>query len=287
MADPFPGNIIPPGMINPVARAALEYFGMPKTPGAADGTGNFQNPSLPETIKYATNTIRIDHNLTQKQRIYGRFSWYDRNSNYNNYFDNLSTGEWFKFISRQFAFDHVYVLDSTTVLNLRYGYNYFVRGTDTNPGNHGFDLTSLGFPASYNSAIPDDIRRFPRFDITGYQGTGFGGEYRPNETNSFIATVNKSKGAHSLRTGMEYRQYAETSEFFANNQTGQFNFDSTWTRGPLDNSTDGAELARSVVRVLPARAAGFGQRRGASRATTRRLRPGASTFRTTGRPAIG
>ena len=66
-------------------------------------------------------------------------------------------------------------------MNLRYGYNWFVRGTDTNPGNHGFDLTSLGFPAAYNAAIPDDIRRFPRFDITGYQGTGFGGEYRPNE----------------------------------------------------------------------------------------------------------
>ena len=36
---------------------------------------------------------------------------------------------------------------------------------------------------------------------------------------------------------MEFRQYRETSEFFANNQTGQFNFDATWTRGPLDNST--------------------------------------------------
>ena len=236
-SDPFPGNIIPQSLINPVARKALEYIARPLTTGAADGTGNFQNPSLPESIKYATNTVRIDHNLTQKQRIYGRFSWYDRNSNYNNYFDNLATGEWFKFISRQFAFDHVYVLDSTTVLNLRYGYNYFVRGTDTNPANHGFDLTSLGFPAAYNSAIPDDIRRFPRFDIAGYQGTGFGGEYRPNETNSFIATVTKSKGSHSFRTGMEYRRYAETSEFFANNQTGQFNFDTAWTRGPLDNST--------------------------------------------------
>ena len=126
--------------------------------------------------------------------MYGRYSWYDRNSNYNNYFDNLSTGEWFQFISRQAAFDHVYVLNATTVLNLRYGYNWFVRGTDTNPANHGFDLTTLGFPASYNAAIPDDIRRFPRFDITGYQGTGFGGEYRPNETQSFLADLNKSIG---------------------------------------------------------------------------------------------
>ena len=60
--DPFPGNIIPQSLINPVARAALEYIARPLTAGTADGTSNFQNPSLPETIKYATNTIRIDHN---------------------------------------------------------------------------------------------------------------------------------------------------------------------------------------------------------------------------------
>jgi hypothetical protein len=235
--DPFPGNIIPQGLINPVARAALEYFGRPVTAGNADGTSNFQQPSLPEDIKYANNTVRVDHNLTDKQRMYGRFSWYDRNSNYNNYFNNLTTGEWFKFVSRQFALDHVWVATPTTVVNFRYGYNWFVRGTNSNPANHGFDLTSLGFPAAYNSAIPDAIRRFPRFLITGYQGTGVGGEERPNETHAFIATVNKSMGAHSVKTGMEVRQYRETSQFFANNQTGQFNFDSTWTRGPLDNST--------------------------------------------------
>ncbi len=235
--DPFPGNIIPQNLINPVARAALEYFAHPTTAGNNDGTSNFQNPSLPEDIKYANNTVRVDHNLTDKQRMYGRFSWYDRNSNYNNYFGNLSTGEWFKFVSRQLALDHVWVITPSTVVNFRYGYNWFVRGTDSNPENHGFDLTSLGFPASYNAAITDDIRRFPRFDITGYQGTGIGGEERPNETHSFIATLNKSAGAHSFQTGMEFRQYRETDVFFANNQTGQFNFDSTWTRGPLDNST--------------------------------------------------
>jgi hypothetical protein len=242
-ADPFPGNIIDPRLINPVARAVLEYIARPLQAGGQDGSNNLQQPSLPEEIKYATNTVRVDHNVSDRQRLYGRFSWYDRNSNYNNYFNNISTGEWFKFISRQFAYDHVYVFNSTTVMNLRYGYNWFVRGTDTNPGNHGFDLTQLGFPASYNAMIPDDIRRFPRFDFvsTGttanYQGTGFGGEYRPNETNSFVATLNKAMGAHSLRTGMEFRRYRETSEFFGNNLTGQFTFDSTWTRGPLDNST--------------------------------------------------
>ena len=249
--EPFAGNIIPQGLINPVARKVLEYIAKPLTAGAADGTSNFQNPGLLETIKYATNTIRVDHVITSKQRLYARTSWYDRNSNYNNYFNNLSTGEWFKFVSRQAAVDHVYVLNGSTVLNLRYGYNWFVRGTDSNPANHGFDLTSLGFPASYNAAIPDDIRRFPRFNITGYQGTAIGGEERPNETHSFLATLNKTAGAHSMRTGLEYRRYREPDRFFANNQTGQFDFDATWTRGPLDNSpTAPGSLGQSFASFL-------------------------------------
>jgi hypothetical protein len=249
--DPFPGNIIPQGMINSVARAVMEYIPLPTTTGNADGTSNFQNPSLPEEIKYANNTIRLDHVISDKQRMYGRVSWYDRNSNYNNYFGNLATGEWFKFISRQVAVDHVYALNASTVMNVRYGYNWFVRGTNSNPANHDFDLTSLGFPAAYNSSIPDGIRRFPRFDITGYQGTGIGGEERPNETHSFIATINKTLGSHSFRTGMEFRQYRETNTFFANNQTGQFNFDATWTRGPLDNSaTAPNQLGQSFASFL-------------------------------------
>jgi hypothetical protein len=55
--DPFPGNIIPQTLINPVARAALQYFAKPLTTGNADGTSNFQNPSLAEDIKYANNTF--------------------------------------------------------------------------------------------------------------------------------------------------------------------------------------------------------------------------------------
>ena len=193
--------------------------------------------------------------LTEKQRIYGRVSWYDRNSNYNNYFDNLSTGEWFKFVSRQFALDHVYVLTPTTVMNVRYGYNWFVRGTNSNPENHGFDLTWLGFPASYNASIPDDIRRFPRFDITGYQGTGIGGEERPNETQSFIATITKTTGAHSIadRHGIaavsrDQRRCSPTTRPASSTSTRP-------GRAARSTTRRRAGHARPVVRRVPARPA--------------------------------
>jgi hypothetical protein len=219
-----------------VALNTQKYFALPKTPGNADGSSNFQNPALQEVIDYSTYSVRIDQMIGSKQRLFGRVSWYDRDSNYNNYFSNLSTGESFQFVSRSAVIDDVITLTPTTVLNFRYGYNRFIRATNPNPEAVGFDITTLGFPKAYADAIPEALRRFPRFDIAGYQGTGFGGEWRPNDIHSINATVSKSQGAHFIKSGMEFRSYRETRRLFANDQVGRFNFDTTWTRGPLDNS---------------------------------------------------
>ncbi|HXN22051.1 MAG TPA: carboxypeptidase-like regulatory domain-containing protein [Candidatus Dormibacteraeota bacterium] len=247
-----PCNKIPQQLFNPVAlNIVSKYFPMPLTAGRADGTGNFENSSLKERAFYGTHTVRIDHVVGDRQRIFARVSWYDRQSDYNNYFNNIATGEWFQFVSRQATFDDVYVLNPTTVLDIRYGYNRFIRIINSNPGNRGLDLTTLGFPASYNNLILSAIRRFPRLDIAGYQGTGIGGEFRPDDTHSFIATLNKAKGSHSLKTGLEFRAYRENDLFFANNQTGQFNFDSTWTKGPRDNSPSApGQLGQSFAAFL-------------------------------------
>lgn len=251
-SDPFPNNIIPASLFNPISKRVLDnFYPAPRSAGNADGTNNYLRPELLEQADYGSHTIRLDHNFSEKHRMFGRTSWYDRDSNYNNYFDNSVTGEWFQFISRAAVLDDVYNLNATTVLNLRYGYNRFIRVTSGNPASQGFHLTSLGFPAAYNSAISPDIRRFPRFDIAGYQGTGVGGEYRPNDTHNFVATLNKASGAHFWKTGMEFRSYRENAIFSANNQTGQFNFDSTWTRGPLDNSPNSPnQLGQSVAAFL-------------------------------------
>lgn len=249
--DPFPGNIIPANLINPIARKFVDtYLPKPTSAGAADGTGNFAQPDLTEEIEYLSNTIRIDHVVNERHRIFGRASWYNRDSNYNNYYRNIATGEFFLFKSRQGAFDHVWTISPTMVLNSRYGYNRFIRGTNSNPGNRGFDLTSLGFPGYYNNIIPEDIRRFPRFDINLYQGTAVGGELRPTDTHSFNSTLNQTLGSHSIKYGVEFRSYRETDKFFGNNQTGQFVFGSNWTRGPLDNSAIPSDLGFSFASFL-------------------------------------
>lgn len=250
--DPFPGNRIPSSLFNPISKRVLDqFYPKPLTAGNPDGTNNYLRPELQERANYFTHSLRVDHNVNDKHRVFARLNYYDRNSDYNNYFNNLVTGEWFLFASRAATMDHVWTVDPSTVVNLRYGYNRFVRGTNANPEQRGFDLTTLGFPASYANQIPADVRRFPRFDIAGYQGTAIGGELRPNDTHSFNGTLQKVQGKHSWKTGLEFRSYRENSNFFANAQTGQFVFDTAWTRGPLDNAPPApGSLGQSVAAFL-------------------------------------
>ncbi|MCI0661095.1 MAG: TonB-dependent receptor [Acidobacteria bacterium] len=232
--EAFANNIIPDNLINPVSRALLQYFPTPKSAGTtADFLNNNRDSTLPEKTRLYNNfTFRIDHVIGEKHRIFARGSYYDRDSFYNDYFNNIATGTNFKFFSRQGVIDDVYFFNPTTILNLRYGYNRFVRCSDMAPGALGFDLTSLGFPAAYNNLIDDTIRRFPRLDFPAgtYQGTGQNNEVRPIDTHSFSSTVTKTFGAHSLKTGMELRVYRENSLNFSNSYTGQFVFDNTFVK---------------------------------------------------------
>jgi hypothetical protein len=250
--DPFTGNIVPPARFNAVSKNIIPYFPQPTSAAKADGTYNLVQPDLAEQAKYRNHTWRADHNFSDKHRIFVRASIYDRYSTYNNYFHNTATGVTFAFVSRAAVFDDVYTLSPTVVLNTRYSYNRFIRFQDQNQEAVGFDLTKLGFPASYANLIPLAVRRFPQINMSGYIVTSStSGENRPVMNHTVSATLTKAHGAHSIRTGMEFRAYQETDKFFGHNQTGVFNFDSTWTRGPLDNSaTSPGSLGQSVAAFL-------------------------------------
>jgi len=250
-ADPFPGNIIPPQYFNPVAVNILKYYPKPLQQGNADGTSNYLQPNLQETADYVTYTGRLDQNIGNKQRLFLRVSYYDRDSFYNDYFHNLATGNFFQFISRSAVLDHVYTLSPTMVLNLRGGFNRFIRVTEGNPKAKGFDITTLGFPKAYADSVPPVARQFPRIEPTGYQGTGVGSEFRPTEVGSLGGNFSKSQGAHMIKGGAEWRAYREQSVPYGNDQVGRFIFDATYTRGPLDNSpTAPGSLGQSVAALL-------------------------------------
>jgi hypothetical protein len=238
----FPGNIIPDGRISPVARAVLLDWAKPKNPGL---TGNIFDSGLTEKTKpYDNYTFRIDQNITDKNHLFVRGSYYDRNSEYNDYTGSPYVGVNFLFKARQGVIDDVHTFNSTTFLNLRFGYNRFIRGQDQEPDAQGYDLTQLWGPsagATYNNLVPEGIRRYPRFDFSnGPLGNGMSNEFRPVDTQSYSGTLNKIWGSHAVKFGAELRIYREDDNFQSNDQTGQFIFNNEFTRqatNTANNST--------------------------------------------------
>ena len=249
---PFTGNKIPSNRFDKVGAAILSYYpGTEKTPGDPLGLSNYQDATTAEKAKYYNYTGRVDQNLGQKQRFFVRYSTYIRNSTYNQYFDNAFVGDQFYFYSKAAAFDHVVTLSPTMVLNSRYSYNRFIRGGDQPEGAVGFDLASLGFSQQFINQVPKDQVRFPRINLTGYISNGHTNENRPVNNHTVASTLTKSAGAHAIRTGFEYRVYQESDQFKSNQQTGQFTFGTTWTRGPLDNSAGApSSIGQSVAELL-------------------------------------
>ncbi|MBN9661893.1 MAG: TonB-dependent receptor [Acidobacteria bacterium] len=249
---PFAGNIIPKARFDAVGKSILDWYPTtPKSAGDAVGIGNFRDASLAETADYYNNTVRVDQNIGDRQRLFVRLSQYRRDSLYNDYFGNAFTGTQFLFDSKAGMIDHVITLSPTMVLNSRYSYNRFIRGSDGPASGEGFDISKLGFSPQYVSQVPKDIARFPRINLTGYISNGFTGELRPVNNHTASATLTKSAGKHNIRTGFEFRIYQEADKFFSNAQTGQFTFDATWTRGPLDNSaTSPGSIGQSVASLL-------------------------------------
>jgi len=253
IADPFPGNVIPANLISPAAKSILNFFALPKQPGLA---GNIFDSTLTEKTKpYDNFTFRVDQNISDRNHLFVRGSWYNRDSHYSDYFGTEATGVNFKFISRQGVIDDVYTFSPTTVLNVKYGYNHFIRYADQDPDARGFDLTKLGFPAAYNNLLAEALRRFPRFDFPNNTilGTGFTNENRPVDTHSGAAILNKTIEKHSLKFGSELRIYRENDVFISNDQTGQFIFDNTYTRQNSASGTDfsGLQAFASFLLGLP------------------------------------
>jgi Carboxypeptidase regulatory-like domain/TonB dependent receptor len=259
----FTDNKIPADRINPVAKAVMAFWGSPKH--AAQGNfllnNNIRDSTLAELLDppYRNYTIRLDQSIGANDKLFGRYSWYNRKSSYNNYTDSIYVGDRFVFMSKQAVLDEVHTFNANTLLNLRYGFNRFIRAPDAPEGQYGMDLTTLGFPASFNNAVGEGIRRFPRFDFTCSGnctgtpvGNGHTNEFRPVSSHFATAVLNWAKNKHSFRFGGEMRIYREDDSFKSNNQSGHFIFDNTYTRqGTASTDVEGLQAFAAFLLGYP------------------------------------
>ena len=235
--DPFPGNVIPQGLFNPTARAILDYFPLPNTAGLRDGQQNFQNPTAVAYETYYTATGRVDHNLSSKHRIYGRFSWDFWEEEKDDRFDNVATGIFLNRKNRILGLDDAYTFRNNLMMNVRGGYTRQL--FPERRRSQGFDLATLGFSPNLVSLVPRDLAAFPFINFDNLQDFGVsesGDGYFTTDVYSVTGSLMWLVRSHSLKFGSEYRRYIEDASRFSNAVSPQINFSTNWTRGPLDNS---------------------------------------------------
>ena len=118
----FPGNVIPSARFDPVAANLMQYFPEPNLPGdplthANNFVSQAGNSQLQDSFM-----VRIDHNISQSQRFFGRFSWDRQHLNPQSVLGNAADFNANPFLNRHrgLALSWTDSLSPTTVLNVRF-----------------------------------------------------------------------------------------------------------------------------------------------------------------------
>jgi hypothetical protein len=252
--DPFVGNRIPAGRMDPVALNAMKYFPEPnvKPTNPYTNANNFTNSGTGPSDSYRVDT-RIDHNWTPAWRMFARVStsWY--NSVSFNGFGNIATSSGSGYGNGRavnLSLDHTITLNPTLIANVRYGFGR-TRST-SRPFSDGIDLTGLGFPAYYQQAAAAEGLEFPRMDFYGTVAplgqSGWTRLFMAPMVHSLTASVSKILPNHTIKVGGEYRKLLINFQQ-AGYPSGSFNFRNGWTQQEISttSTTAGFPLASFLL----------------------------------------
>jgi hypothetical protein len=230
--DVFPGNTIPLTRMDAVGRNVLNYYPLPNQPGD-DYT---QKNNYSRSGSYAVNTdnydARIDHHLSDTQRLLARYSKRNLEDVPPVLFpQDISIAEG-RIVNmdrnHHVVAEHSYTLSPSTVLTSRLGFSrtlfpYINQGI-------GFLPSSLGLPKIIDNYA--DQVMFPRFEAAGYASLG-NRDHRRSTSNTFSAasSLARTQGSHTLKVGFEGRMFrSNTRELRA--PSGEFRFNAAFTQGP-------------------------------------------------------
>lgn len=246
----FPGNIIPASRMDPVAAKMLQYYPAPNRVPTSALVDNFQILQ-PSGTNWASLVGRIDQQLGSKHQLFVRWGWNKRfditASAYGPCCLAATNNDEFSRGNIMAAVGDTWLVSARTVVDFRLG---FYRYNDTVlPWSSGFDMTTLGFPASFANAV--DYKWFPRVTMNDGDVINFGDYRSPNvntqTTISPLVNAHTNIGRHALKYGFSWQAAQDnavdpglTTGGFAATAMG-FEFDHTFTQGP--NPTASSALA--------------------------------------------
>ena len=251
---PYLNNIIPVSQLDPVGLKFINLYPLPNQPGTKDFRNNYYR-SGKALEDYWTWITRVDHSFSENHRVFLRLDRDYWQEDKNRVFGNSINGVILNRNNKGIAFDDVYVFNPTFLMNFRYGLTF--QDFPERRTSQGYDLASLGLSSQLISQIPDKVHATVPNIQTGQftqlsQWESQDG-LTASATNSFVATLTKLKGAHTLRFGPEFRVYRESRNRYGPALSPQYVYDNTYVKAndTAANPTAGGELA-SMLLGIPA-----------------------------------
>ena len=215
-----------------------------------DLTPNYFLPGLDPTTAQKFD-VRIDWAKSERQRIFGRFS-FDRlfTSTFNsfgnmwdlNYAQNITNG-------RNILLADDYTINPTTILQLRYSFTRHFENQGGDPAQVGTDITQLGFPASLAAQEVYKLLPFVTFNDNG-SGVGGTADYNTfvyaSEISDASVSLTKVWGKHEVSTGFEYmKRFLNVGQPVA--PSGSYAFDISATDQTTNTALGGSDFASFLV----------------------------------------
>jgi outer membrane receptor protein involved in Fe transport len=231
--DPFPGNIIPANRMDPLALRLLQYMPLPNSDAVDPSNLNNYRAQEPFPIDQDQVTLRLDHTLTAKVRLFARYTETRNTRKFRAW--GLEEEDADTDARDDQRNNHNAVLGSTFLISPRLVNEFRASLTRQNlvfihPSFGGDWPRTLGFPA----VIPSDA--FPPITIAGMLAFGsgrggFAGGYRKSHVVQVADSLTLVRGRHTFKVGTDQRWIRLN---FANrpNPSGSFMFQETLTNNP-------------------------------------------------------
>ncbi len=235
------------------AKAFYNMYALPNVP-ADPVTGFNFSANGPSGSNGNQATGRVDHSISDKQRLFVRYTWWGGDTMATDYFQNGYGKPGEDHTTQQVVINDTYTLSPTTILDGRVYFTYF-RFDSMSPRTNKEDLSKYG-PAWEDLAPQMSVVYNP----TPIVPPPFGGPVFFLFQNVSSTTwedhigasgsVTKTKNTHTLKFGGELRQ-AYRRSFANNNASGQFTYvPNPPTFDPYTNIIFGQPIAGAIQTAL-------------------------------------
>ena len=228
----FPNNTVPASRFDPVSQKMLSYYPLPNLPGdLVTGQNNFirNAKSVTNSNKY---DLRGDISITDATRMFLRYSHQIDNRTVPGTLPapaggGRNTTDTFN----QAVADLTHVFNTNLIGDFQFS---FSRALAFQYGlSQGFNVSSLGFPASYSSQTGPQFPGLTVSDITGLSNNGNDSfiQYQPRNTFNSRAGFTYARGNHTFKIGADWR-VLDFNEAQNTAPSGIFSFSRLFTQGP-------------------------------------------------------